>query len=78
MPDKFDRYREALVVETNTVWPNELAQLEPAEKSRVEEALHASPEQCAELTYVRVHTGFCREITVTAQDLERVRGARRA
>ncbi|MCY2992772.1 MAG: hypothetical protein NTY19_33560 [Planctomycetota bacterium] len=72
MADKFDRYREALIVETNTIWPRELAPLDPAEQSRLEQTLHADPEPCTELEYVRVHTGFCRQITVTAQDLQRL------
>jgi len=70
MPDKFDRYREALVVETDTIWPAELPPLEPAEKARIEQALHADPKRCAQLEYVRMHTGFCRQITVTAEDLQ--------
>ena len=74
MADKFDQYREALIVETNTIWPPEFTQLDAQEKQRVETALHAAPEQCPELEYVRVHTGFCRQITVTAPDLARVRG----
>ena len=74
MPDKFDRYREALVVETNTIWPAEHQGLEAAEKRRIEQALHADPKGCAQLEYVRQHTGFCRQITVTAEDIQRVRG----
>jgi hypothetical protein len=34
--------------------------------------LHADPESCAHLEYVRVHAGFCRQITVTSQDMDRV------
>lgn len=73
MPDKFDPYREALVVETDTVWPEDLAATEPADRAEIEAALHADPENCAALEYVRGHTGFCRQITVTAEDVERVR-----
>ena len=72
MPDKFDAYREALIVEEETVWPEEYDHLEPAEKVRLESLLHADPESAATLAYVRVHTGFCRQITVTDEDLERV------
>ena len=35
MADDFDPYREALVVETSTVWPEELANLAPDEQSRI-------------------------------------------
>ena len=36
MPDKFDAYREALIMETNTVWPDDYDDLEEAEKQRTE------------------------------------------
>jgi len=70
--DKFDPYREALVMETNTIWPAELDHLPIAEKVRLEGKLHAAPDQCANLEYVRTHTGFCRTITVTATDVARL------
>ena len=72
MPDKFDAYREALIVEQETVWPEEYDHLEPDEKTRLEALLHADPENAAVLEYVRMHTGFCRQITVTEDDIERV------
>jgi len=71
--DTFDPYREALVVETHTIWPADLGPIPPAEKAKLEPKLHAAPQSCAGLEYVRVHTGFCRQITVSAADLERVR-----
>jgi hypothetical protein len=43
-------------------------------KARVEQALHADAKHCAHLEYVRMHTGFCRQITVTAEDVKWVRG----
>mgnify|MGYP006282595505 CR=1 FL=1 len=76
MADKFDPYREALVMETNTVWPEELGGVSPADKAKVETALHAAPDKCAHLEYVRVHSGFCRLITVTPADYERARSAK--
>jgi hypothetical protein len=72
MADKFDPYREAVVVETNTVWPEAYDELEPTEKARIAEALHADPASCANLEYIRMHTGFCRQITVTEEDVNRV------
>ena len=72
--DKFDPYREALVVETNTIWPEGLQAEGPAERVRIEDALHADAKKCANLQYVRLHSGFCRLITVTPEDLQRVRG----
>jgi len=72
MPDTFDPYREALVMETNTVWSEEYDEMEPAEKTRISQALHGDPENCPQIEYVRVHTGFCRQVTVTPEDIARV------
>ena len=73
MANEFDPYREALVMEQTTIWPEEFEDLEPDERERIEGLLHASAEEAAELTYQRTHTGFSREITVTAADVERVK-----
>ncbi|QDU94853.1 hypothetical protein [Lignipirellula cremea] len=70
MPDKFDPYREALVMETATDWPEGYADLPLAERTKVESALHAHPDQCGDLEYVRTHTGFCRKISPTAEEIE--------
>ncbi|MBC7856775.1 MAG: hypothetical protein IAF94_25375 [Pirellulaceae bacterium] len=72
MADKFDPYREALVMETDTVWPAEYADLPLGEKSRIETELHAHPDQVGDITYIRSHTGFCRTITVTPADVQRL------
>ena len=72
MPNAFDPYREALVVETNTIWPDEYDDWDVRDKSAVESKLHSDPQQCTEMDYVRMHTGFCRQVTVTPADLERL------
>ena len=74
MPDKFDLYREGLVMETNTVWPDAYDHLDLGQRAEMEAALHADPENAAILEYVRVHTGFCRQITVTEADIQRISG----
>lgn len=74
MADKFDPYREALVMETNTIWPEAYEELPSTEKSRLEAKLHSDPAACAELEYVRTHSGFCRQITVTEADVQRLSG----
>jgi hypothetical protein len=76
MADKFDPYREALIMETATVWPSEFNDIAPAEKARVEAILHSMPDRAAQIEYVRVHTGFCRTIHVTQADLDRALQAR--
>ena len=74
MPDKFDPYREALVMETQTIWPDEYDGWSDSDKAKIAEAIHADAASAADLKYVRVHTGFCRLITVTADDVARVQG----
>ena len=73
MPDKFDPYRDALVVETETIWPDDLP-VSPEQRLGLEKRLHAEPDKAAHLEYVRLHAGFCRRITVTQADLERLKG----
>lgn len=75
MPNALDPYREALVVERVTLWPETYEDWSEAEKARVESLLHANPSEAAELDYVRQHTGFARVITVTPADLARVKVA---
>ena len=72
MPDKFDPYRESLVMESRTIWSEEYEHIGEADRQRIESALHADPEEAEVLEYVRVHTGFCRVITVSDEDLERI------
>ncbi len=72
MASSFDPYREALVVECVTHWPAELTRVAPPARPGVEERLHADARHAAQLAYVRLHTGFCREITVTEDDLHRL------
>lgn len=72
MADKFDPYREALVMETETEWPDAYLDRDPAELTKIAIALHAAAEEATEIEYVRTHTGFCRKIVATEEDIERV------
>jgi hypothetical protein len=72
MADTFDPYREALIVESETIWPEDLAGVSAEQRRQIEQRLHADPEHAGHLEYVRLHAGFCRRITVTPEDLQRV------
>jgi hypothetical protein len=72
MANQFDPYREKLVMETITVWPEEYDDWEIADRLAAEAKLHAEPDKAAELEYIRQHTGFTRTITVTPEDLARI------
>ena len=54
MGEAFDPYRDALVVEEKTVWPDEVAGLSDDEKARIEKALHADATGVTELDYTAV------------------------
>jgi hypothetical protein len=73
MPNTFDPYRESLVIEQTTIWPDsqEIAFIAQAERERMEKQLHADPIKATELAYIRLITGFCRQITVTKEDFKR-------
>lgn len=76
MPDPFDPYREALVVEELTLWtPEARAAVDGWDRKRqkrLERRLQAEPAAAAHLEYVRVHTGFCRQVTVQPADVQRL------
>lgn len=72
MGNQFDPYREALVLEQVTTWPDEYDDWDSADKARIEQLLHAAPQEAAELEYDRQHSGFARIITVTPEDIQRV------
>lgn len=72
MADNFDPYREALVVETLTVWPDGVGPEDGDSRRRIEALLHADPTPVGQLEYLRLPTGFSRKITVTAEDLARL------
>lgn len=74
MADSFDPYRESLIMETDTLWPEEYDSLTPQQKAQLEIKLHAEPDKATQLEYVRVHTGFCRKIIVTPADYARIAG----
>ena len=73
MSNEFDPYREALVMEQLTIWPPQYDDWEASEKAPIETRLHAEPEAAEQLEYTRQHSGFCRQITVTPEDIERLR-----
>ncbi|GAA4421314.1 hypothetical protein [Bremerella cremea] len=75
MADKFDPYREALIVEQKTIWPEELADVPLEKRESLARKLHGNAAACEHLEYVRLPTGFCRQITVTPADLDRLGNA---
>ncbi|MEZ6068537.1 MAG: hypothetical protein R3B90_23140 [Planctomycetaceae bacterium] len=73
---KFDPRVDSLVVETITHWGPEFADLSEDDRLWLARALHDDPQLASQVVYERAHTGFTREITVTAPDIERLYAAR--
>lgn len=65
-----------MVVEELTLWvPEARAAIEgwdAKQRKRFERCLQAEPAAAEHLEYVRVHTGFCRQITVQPADITRL------
>ena len=59
-------------METRTIWPEGYEDLDESKKQELSARLHADPESAGNLQYIRIHSGFCRQITVTEDDVQRV------
>lgn len=70
--NKYDPRVDSLVVETRTNWSSEVQDLSPEDKAWLAEAIHRKPQLAGQIAYERTHTGFIREITVTAADVARL------
>lgn len=73
MANEYDPYREALVVEKVFRWALDSAEVSPELRAAVEGELDRRPQLAADLAYVRLPTGFRREITITKEDVDRIR-----
>ncbi len=70
--NKFDPRLESLVMETRTLWDPSVGKLSADDRQWLSSALHRDPDKASKISYERSHTGFCREITVTADDIARL------
>lgn len=68
----YDPYRERLVMETQTEWAEACSHVPDEQRPRIAIRMHENPAAAEQLEYLRTHTGFCRRITVTPEDLERL------
>ncbi len=59
-------------MEATTLWPEEYDDWEPMDRRRIEEQLHADPAKASALEYIRMHSGFLRQISVTPADIQRL------
>lgn len=69
---KYDPRVDSLVMETRTLWDPSVGNLSDEDKHWLAQVIHQSPAQAAKIAYERSHTGFTREITVTADDIARI------
>lgn len=69
---KYDSRLDLLVMETRTLWDDDAGDLTDDDKQWLVHELHRHPQEAAKIEYERSHTGFCRTITCTATDIERL------
>lgn len=70
--NKFDARVDALVMESRTLWSDDLPEMSDEDRKWLADALHGKPSLAAKVEYDRSHTGFTRTVTVTTEDIERV------
>lgn len=69
---KYDPRVDSLVVETVTLWSDEVGEISDEDKAWVAAQIHRDPQYAGNIVYERAHTGFTRIITVTVGDIERL------
>ncbi|MFV0445207.1 MAG: hypothetical protein ACK5Q5_16645 [Planctomycetaceae bacterium] len=70
--NKFDPRVDSLVVETKTIFGDDMRDLSDEDRRWLAVAIQRKPHLASQVKYERTHTGFTREITVTAADIERL------
>ena len=69
---KYDARVDALTIESLTSWDPAVGKLSDEDRKWLSAAVHRNPELASKISYERAHTGFCREITVTVEDIQRL------
>ena len=70
--NKYDPRLESLVIETRTLWGDDVGGLSDEDRAWVAAEIHRNPQLAGKIEYERAHTGFTRIITVTADDIARL------
>lgn len=69
---KYDARVDSLVIESRTQWDPSVGKLSDEDKFFLAKMVHLAPAKASKIEYTRSHTGFTREITVTADDIARI------
>jgi hypothetical protein len=72
--NEYDERRDTLVVEQKTTWPPDLV-VPHEDRKQIADSLHHQPKEAKTLEYILCPTGLIRHITVTQEDLDRLRAA---
>ncbi len=70
--NKYDPRIDSLVVETRTMWGDDVGDLSVEDRAWVASAIQRNPQLAGSIEYERAHTGFTRIITVTADDIAKL------
>jgi hypothetical protein len=69
---KYDPRVDSLVIESRTYWDPSVGKLTEEDQTFLAKMVHRAPAKATKVAYSRSHTGFTREITVTADDIARI------
>ena len=69
---KYDARVDSLVIESRTKWDPAIGKLSDEDKAFLSKMVHRNAAKASKVEYNRAHTGFTREITVTADDIARI------
>lgn len=70
--NKYDPRLESLVMETKTFWDDSVSDLSEEDRETVAREIHKAPQLADKINYERSHTGFTREVTVTAETIQKL------
>lgn len=71
--NEYDVRRETLVVERKTTWPANV-KLSDADREFAADLLHKDAQNVKQMVYVRCPTGLIRHITVTDEEMAKLKG----
>ena len=69
---KYDARVDSLVMEAKTLWDPSVGKLSEEDKQFLAKMVQREPAKASKIEYWRSHTGFTRQITVTADDIARI------
>lgn len=74
--NKFDPRMDSLVVETRTEFADDVRGISDDDRKWLATAIQRTPALASKISYERTHTGFIRQIVISAADVARLYDAK--